>query len=810
MSKNTKKERLVIEDSSKSSVRFRTGLIILIAAGIILFFKAFFNPPASADAISQWYPFTKYRMAYFFEHFSFPLWHPYIHGGLPEMEAGFPLSMSRILTLVLFSPFPSSLGITYFLTVMLGGIFCFLYLKSKQLNDFAAFLAALIYMFSGDMISYFYPCHLKSFVMALVPLTLYFTDKGFESKKIVFFLLSGFLLGLSYMMHPQIFYYFLLFLSCYFFLQLYFLFQQEEKHKAKIIFQGILWFGLMGMTAIAIASPDLFSQYFYQKQISRGMLKSQEEMWNFATSWSHHPLELLTFFIPSLFGLYDSTYLGWKFFMQTTDYLGVITIILVIIGIAVTWRNRTVKFYFVALILMLLFGLGKYFPAYYKIFFSYLPLIKKFRVPVSIYLVATFIMAYLAFFGIAAIFKAKEDKNIRDRIKKVLIITVLGLLILSIWIHTENYKDILMKNISPQSRNSDNQLRRQVAQIIQVHGYQGEQYIKNNVIKKTYDMAVSDMWRMWLWVALFIIIYWSFVSRTMKKKTFQILLTAIIFLDLYIVGRKFIKTTDNQSYDVIDKETPAIKYLKKDPEKFRILPFLNNNIEVNKWGLFGIESVTGYHAVGLRIYEDIQKAGLLNDLDFFGLFNGKYIVSQRPLNMDDLEMVFQSPGGRIVYRNKKFLPRFFLVDKYMTVKEPEQIISMLKQKRINFQETIILEEQPEIDNTVPLSVKENSVEMIKWHTDIIKFKCRITNPCFLFLSEVYYPKWKAYSENKEIKIYKANYLFRSVFLEKGEYIITFKFYSSKSYYITILIHYLFSIIGLILTVKLIKKERDYI
>ena len=37
--------------------------------------------------------------------------------------------------------------------------------------------------------------------------------------------------------------------------------------------------------------------------------------------------------------------------------------------------------------------------------------------------------------------------------------------------------------------------------------------------------------------------------------------------------------------------------------------------------------------------------------------------------------------------------------------------------------------------------------MIKWDTDIIKFKCNIKNPCFLFLSEVYYPKWKAYINN---------------------------------------------------------------
>ncbi len=452
---------------------------------------------------------------------------------------------------------------------------------------------------------------------------------------------------------------------------------------------------------------------------------------------------------------------------------------------------------------MILFSLGKYFAFFYKLFFNYLPLIKKFRVPPSILLVATFIIVYFAFLGIIAIFKARENKDTRDKIKKIIIIAIVFLFILSIWVYTDNYKDTLMENISPQSRNSDNQLRSQVAQVIQKHGWQGEQHIRNNVVSKTHDMAVSDMWKMWLWVGLFIIIYFSFVSQKIKKRTFQVLLFIIIFLDLYIVDKKFIQTTDN--YDIIDKETSAIKFLKQDKGKFRILPRISHQ-EVNKWCLFELESVTGYHAAGIKIYEDIQKAGLLNNMDFFGLFNGKYIISQRPLNISDLEQVSQGSDGRFVYKNKKFLPRFFLVDKYTVEKEPEQVISALKQNRINYRDTIILEEQPEFDAGIPLSVQNNTVEMTKWDTDIIKFKCKISNPCILFLSEIYFPKWKAYINNNEVKVYKTDYLFRSVFLQDGEYTLTFKFYNNGSYLITALLHYIFSIIAIVLIIKLIKKD----
>jgi len=46
---------------------------------------------------------------------------------------------------------------------------------------------------------------------------------------------------------------------------------------------------------------------------------------------------------------------------------------------------------------------------------------------------------------------------------------------------------------------------------------------------------------------------------------------------------------------------------------------------------------------------------------------------------------------------------------------------------------------------------------------------------FLFTSEIYYPGWKAYVDGKESKIYKANYIFRAVYLTPGSHTIVFKY-----------------------------------
>jgi len=791
--------------SEKNSIKFKTGIIIFALLALVLFYRVFFLPASSADVISQGYPFGKYRINYFLKHFTLPLWFPYINGGVPELDVGLPFSISRVLTLLVFAFSPTYYGISYLITIILSGIFCFIYLKSKKIDDYAAFLASMIYMLSGGMISYFHPGHLKASLMALFPLILYLTDRGFELKKMIYFPLAGFLLGVCYMRHPQIFYYFGILFGFYYLNHIYFLAKNDKENRLKIIFNTVLWGVLLLVTLVAVASPTLFHQYFYVKFTSRGTLKSEVEMWNFATSWSHHPLELLTFFIPSLFGLYDSTYLGWKPFVQTTDYIGIITIFLMIIGIVVYWKKRHTKFFFISLIILLVFGFGKYFEIFYRIFVNYVPLIKKFRVPPSTYLIAALIIIYFAFWGLIAVFKAREDLEIKDKIKKVIVGMIVLLIIVSFWTYTDSYKSILMNNISPKNQGSDNSFKRQIAQIVQKNGWQQAEYAMSRVADQTINLAKKDLARMWLWVGLFLILYYFFVNGKIKKKTFYVLLTIIIFLDLYIVDKKFIQYTDN--YDIVSKETSVIRFLKKDKEKFRILPFLSSH-EANKWCIYKLESITGYHAAGIKIYEDIMKSGLLNNLSFVGLFNGKYIISQRLLNIPDLEEVFRDPvTQRIVYKNNKFLPRFFLADQYKVVENPEEVLNMLQRNEVDLSRTLILEDKPKLEKNVRLSLKDNEVTINQWHNDKIELKCKINNPCFLFLSEIYFPKWRAYIDKKEVKVYKTDYLFRSVFLDKGEYNLIFKYYNNGSYLITTLLHYVLSIIGIILIVCVIKKDR---
>jgi uncharacterized membrane protein YfhO len=43
----------------------------------------------------------------------------------------------------------------------------------------------------------------------------------------------------------------------------------------------------------------------------------------------------------------------------------------------------------------------------------------------------------------------------------------------------------------------------------------------------------------------------------------------------------------------------------------------------------------------------------------------------------------------------------------------------------------------------------------------------------LVLSELWYPGWRACDNGREVKIHRANYLLRSVYLEEGQHTVEF-------------------------------------
>ena len=83
-----------------------------------------------------------------------------------------------------------------------------------------------------------------------------------------------------------------------------------------------------------------------------------------------------------------------------------------------------------------------------------------------------------------------------------------------------------------------------------------------------------------------------------------------------------------------------------------------------------------------------------------------------------------------------------------------------------------------IKNTFPRAYIDSNSNIIpinisKYEPNKIELQTNLQTPGNLILSENWYPGWKAYDNNKEIKISKTNYIFRSIYLEKGQHNVKF-------------------------------------
>jgi uncharacterized membrane protein len=103
----------------------------------------------------------------------FPLWNPYLFGGMPYVAAmhGDIFYPTFLLRMIL----PTDVAMTwgFIIHVFLAGLFTFVFLRSLGLSYFGSLLGGLAYMMSGNVAGLISPGHDgKLFISSLLPLAL--------------------------------------------------------------------------------------------------------------------------------------------------------------------------------------------------------------------------------------------------------------------------------------------------------------------------------------------------------------------------------------------------------------------------------------------------------------------------------------------------------------------------------------------------------------------------------------------------------------------------------------------------------------
>jgi hypothetical protein len=204
------------------------------------------------------------------------------------------------------------------------------------------------------------------------------------------------------------------------------------------------------------------------------------------------------------------------------------------------------------------------------------------------------------------------------------------------------------------------------------------------------------------------------------------------------------------------------------------------------------------------------------------LFSVKYVVSTLPITSPHYELVgvdIEGLGGEHdaliekptikVYRNKRVLPRAFLVEDYVVKPDASDALSLVSQPDFNPLRQIVLEEDPVWDPNAPASpAKDDSsvVRIVEEHHNAIELLARVVKPSVLFLADTYSPGWNASVDEVRTKIYLANYNFRAILLPTGEHRVVFR-YEPESFYYGVWITSGTLVLMLLVSLRSIRQQR---
>lgn len=714
----------------------------------------------------------------------FPAWNNYAYSGYPIL--GNPTHAQFYINNIFFILFPSDLVFGYMLILdfFLMGLFMFIFMKyGIKLGDAGSFISAITFMFSGAFAVRAYAGHSLIIEVSIwIPLIFLFMELIIKYKKLFYGMLLGLVAGLQFLAgHTQIFFYTIIVVGFYCIIrhmQVYFKCKHFER---KILIKQLAILMLAILVFVIVSAAQLFPMLEIYKYSIRA-----EKSFSFTSSSSLPPQQLITLFIPEFFGTQlNGTNWGAGDIWEMLGYVGVMPMLLSFIAILLYFKrkdNPFVPVFLVISIFSILASLGKYTPLF-RLLFDYFPGFSSFRIPARFLHVFVFSAAALAGIG-AEMFlsRIRENEMQFGKFFKILSLVIIAIFFVVLFAY---FNENMFITIGKQAIGLA--YKQQISSGFSTM-HNADYFIER--FSNSYKYVLNSVF---IFVAFFsasIIVLFLGVKRKINEKHLVILISAIIVADLFIFGMKYI---DTKSPSEVFAKTDVVRFLANDTGKFRILTnTFNAQLPQHIASRYGLELVSGVDAITLKYYDDFinetiscvnselsQECISAMPLE---LLNVKYVITNSKMEKEFLKLVYETNASfdyfklqntnktTYVYENLRFLPRAYIVHD-VKVMDKENILNEIKTEEFNPIKYIIIEENfsEPLRNTDAIEKSE----ITYFSPNKITINTSLAEPGFLVLSEIWYPRWKAFVDGKETKIYKTNYILRSVYLDKGTHNVSF-------------------------------------
>lgn len=698
------------------------------------------------DSISQFYPWRS-LVGEFWRVGEFPLWNFYMFSGAPLLATLHSAALYPLNVLYIFLSNQTSWTVLVVLQIWLAGIFMYLFLRRLDLDKEASVLGGLIFSFSGYMIAWlefatggqaglWLPLLLLFEINLITTLRL----KWLLSIAVVFFFI--FTAGdFQIPLYSVIVY---LFFGIY-------LIKGEETKNIKLFKGGLLIvFGLA--VGLLVSLPQLIPAFQLFSLSMRGADTYISEYFFGLMDWS----KITNFIWPDFYGNVTTGNYWARFgFNEYISFTGIISIIFVVYGLF-TKKIKGEMFFLLLLVISLLFLFPT--PFGFLPFNLQIPALSTSSASRIIFLV-DFSLATLCAYGFSKWKKTQDNRLLKINLLFIFVTTIVFIILFSVI----NTKGSFLGSLTPA--------------------------MVANLKISLRNMAPTTL-------VVFLFIGLLSIRKYIPKYFSQVLPFLIIFLaaaELLRFSWKFVSFSPAQ---FLFPKTETLTFLESQQKPFRIA----GGIPTNLFMPYQLSSAEGYDSLyPLRNAEwisAIETGSLNNPTRRYGLIHN---FSSPLLNYSNVEYVIdykKGPNGEVnkdgwfqstllseqykpvflenrvtVFRNDNDLPRVWLTTNYKVIKEKSLIIKELENIQNQKEKLVIIEQEPELR----IDKKDLSSE-IKDYTEKgnkIQINLSTSENSMLFVSQSFYPGWRAYVDKKETKVMRSNYTFQVIAVQKGNHFIEF-------------------------------------
>lgn len=130
-----------------------------------------------------------------------------------------------------------------------------------------------------------------------------------------------------------------------------------------------------------------------------------------------------------------------------------------------------------------------------------------------------------------------------------------------------------------------------------------------------------------------------------------------------------------------------------------------------------------------------------------------------------------------VYENLRSQPRAYFVPRARMLDDPEQVLNLLDSPRFDPRTVVLLEETPAEPPppVAPSPERAISAQIVRYEPERVSIAVDAPSSGFLVLTDLFYPGWKAFVDDREVPVYRANYLFRAVQVPRGHHQVRFEY-----------------------------------